>query len=418
MASIRHRDGKLFFDFRYRGIRCRELTRLPDTPANRRRMETVLKRIQRDIALGRFDYARYFPASPMAARFREPGPAARAGVGVAATRPATPLFRDFALTWLHNKSVEWRQSYRDSVAQILKTHLLPAFGELPLEQIDRAAVLDFRTALAGDDPRRRRPRAPATVNRILGILSLLLDEAALSHDLPNPCQGIKRLKVKKIDIQPFSLEEVRLLIERVRPDFADYLRVRFFTGMRSGEVNGLKWEHVDFERNEIRIRETWVNGRTEYTKTDGSQREICMSPPVREALLRMEKLTRPLGPYVFCTPNGRPIDNHNFVNRVWNPLLRHLGLKPRRPYQMRHTCATLWLAAGENPQWIARQLGHTTTEMLFRTYARFVPNLTRRDGSAFDRMLTAALNGGLSETLAGHPAKTSAGRADTEARHG
>jgi integrase len=54
---------------------------------------------------------------------------------------------------------------------------------------------------------------------------------------------------------------------------------------------------------------------------------------------------------------------------------------------MRHTAATLWLAAGEAPEWIARQLGHTSTEMLFRVYSRYVPNLTRQDGSAMDRLL-------------------------------
>jgi integrase len=58
---------------------------------------------------------------------------------------------------------------------------------------------------------------------------------------------------------------------------------------------------------------------------------------------------------------------------------------------MRHTAATLWLAAGESPEWIARQLGHTSTQMLFKVYSRFVPNLTRQDGSAIDRLLTAAL---------------------------
>jgi integrase len=64
-----------------------------------------------------------------------------------------------------------------------------------------------------------------------------------------------------------------------------------------------------------------------------------------------------------------------------------LGLTLRRPYQTRHTAATLWLGSGENPQWIARQMGHTSTEMLFKVYARFVPNLTRQDGSAFERLL-------------------------------
>jgi integrase len=106
--------------------------------------------------------------------------------------------------------------------------------------------------------------------------------------------------------------------------------------------------------------------------------------------------------YVFHTKSGAPIDNTNFNNRVWAPLLRHLGLKARRPYQMRHSCATLWLAAGENPEWIARQLGHSTTEMLFRVYSRYVPNLTRNDGSAFDRLISAAMNGGVVSKTDGH----------------
>ena len=79
------------------------------------------------------------------------------------------------------------------------------------------------------------------------------------------------------------------------------------------------------------------------------------------------------------------------MNRVWYPLLRYLGLKKRKPYQTRHTTATLWLAAGENPEWIARQMGHTNTRMLFTVYSRFVPNLTRNDGSAFDRLVSAGV---------------------------
>ena len=82
----------------------------------------------------------------------------------------------------------------------------------------------------------------------------------------------------------------------------------------------------------------------------------------------------------------------NFTNRVWKPLLRHLGLAPRRPYQTRHTAATLMLSAGENPEWVARVLGHASTEMLFRVYSRYVPNLTRSDGRAFTGLVTAGAN--------------------------
>ena len=108
---------------------------------------------------------------------------------------------------------------------------------------------------------------------------------------------------------------------------------------------------------------------------------------VYEALRQQFKVTSHKSDSVFCLQNGKPIDNKNFLSRVWSPLLRHLGLQYRRAYQMRHTAATLWLASGEAPEWIARQLGHASTEMLFKVYSRYVPNLTRRDGSAMDRLL-------------------------------
>ncbi|MFM7705681.1 MAG: site-specific integrase, partial [Rubrivivax sp.] len=170
-------------------------------------------------------------------------------------------------------------------------------------------------------------------------------------------------------------------------DWRDYFTLRFLTGVRTGEAHGLKWKYVDFERRLILIRETFVLGEDEYTKTDSSQRDIQMSQPVFEALKRQHEATSKLSEYVFCSRDGNPIDNKNFSDRVWYPLLRHLGLAPRRPYQMRHTAATLWLASGEAPEWVARQLGHASTQMLFQVYSRYVPNMTRQDGSAIDRLL-------------------------------
>jgi len=124
----------------------------------------------------------------------------------------------------------------------------------------------------------------------------------------------------------------------------------------------------------------------QYTKNDGSQREIHMSQPVYDALLAQRNATGEYA-YVFCNRLGTPLSHNNITRRVWYPLLRYLGLNKRRPYQTRHTAATLWLAAGESPEWIARQMGHTSTEMLFKVYSRYVPNLTRQDGSAFERLL-------------------------------
>ncbi|HZR37947.1 MAG TPA: DUF3596 domain-containing protein [Nevskia sp.] len=374
----------LFFDFYYQRRRCREYTKLDDTPANRKRMQQVLNKVAAEITLGTFDYPRYFPNSKLAAQFASASSSAPGG-----KFGAGPLFRDFAATWRTEKGVEWRASYRATVDSILNTHLLPRFGEQPIAGIDREALLCFRAELRGDESNPDDMHAPATVNRIMGILRQIFDEASVRHSFPNPCSRIKRLKNPKQDIEPFTLEQVRLILAKVRADYRDYLTVRFFTGMRSGEAHGLKWKYVDFQRRQILVRETFSQNRTEYTKTDGSQREIDMSQPTFDALTRMRPAKPDPEAYVFHTREGGPIDNKNFTDRVWYPLLRHLDLKRRRPYQMRHTCATLWLAAGENPEWIARQLGHSTTEMLFRVYSRFVPNLTRRDGSAFERLLAA-----------------------------
>ena len=173
---------------------------------------------------------------------------------------------------------------------------------------------------------------------------------------------------------------------RVRDDFRSYYTVRFFTGMRTGEIDGLQWRYVDLKKRQILIEQAWVHGRMETPKTQSSYRTIQMSAPVYHALLQQQTVTGHLD-YVFCNEDGNPLDYHNITKRIWYPTLIMLGLKRRRPYQTRHTTATLWLAAGENPEWIAKQLGHSTTKMLFEVYSRYVPNATRQDGSAIDSLL-------------------------------
>ena len=228
---------------------------------------------------------------------------------------------------------------------------------------------------------------PRRINAIILVLKQILNEAADRYNFTTPCLRIKQLKIPKKDVKPFTLEEVHKIINHVRPDFKNYFTVRFFTGMRTGEVDGLKWKYVDFEKRLILIRETFTWGDEDYTKNDSSQREIHMSVPVYEALKAQYEATGKCSEFVFCNLENKTLDVVNVTRRVRYPLLRHLGIELRNPYQMRHTTATLWLAAGEAPEWIARQLGHSNTQMLFKVYSRFVPNLTRQDGSAFERLL-------------------------------
>ncbi|HRQ56393.1 MAG TPA: DUF3596 domain-containing protein [Azoarcus taiwanensis] len=401
MASIRSRrdNGMLFIDFRYQDVRCREQTALKDTVANRKRLQKVLERIEAEIAAGSFDYRRFFPGSKNAAKFDQVSAGAHgsaAAVGEAAPAPAvpsTPLFKDFAETWFSEKEVEWRHSYKGTLRTTLDRALIPRFGDMEVGQITKADILAYRAELGKATAKGKATTlSPARINKMLNPLRQILNEAADRFDFRTPFDNLKQLKTKRTDVDPFTLAEVKQILDTVRPDFKHYFTVRFFTGMRTGEVDGLQWKYVDFDHRLILVRETVVGGREEYTKTDGSQRDIQMSQLVFDALKAQFEATGKLSKFVFCNRLGTPLDHKNVTNRVWYPLLRHLGLKKRRPYQCRHTAATLWLASGEAPEWIARQLGHTTTEMLFRVYSRYVPNLTRRDGSAFERLITQAIS--------------------------
>jgi integrase len=261
--------------------------------------------------------------------------------------------------------------------------------------ITKSDALEFRATLAKVKGRGKQEGLSAKrINEIMGLLRQILNEAADRFEFKPPMATVKKLKQRKADVEPFSMQDVQRIIATVRVDYKQYLTVRFLTGMRTAEANGLKWKYVDFERRLIYIRETFVLGEDDYTKTDGSQRDIQMSQPVFDALKSQYEATGQLSEYVFCNLVGTPLDNKNFSDRVWYPLLRHLDLKARRPYQMRHTCATLWLASGEAPAWIAAQLGHTNTTLLHSVYARWVPNLTRQDGSAMERLLASKMSQG------------------------
>ncbi|WP_026181396.1 Arm DNA-binding domain-containing protein [Thioalkalivibrio sp. ALE14] len=395
MASINCKNGRLYVDFRWQGRRRREYTALEDTEPNRKRLGKLAKSIERDINAGRFDYAKYFPES--ASRHGNPQRTsipARQSVATGYPSPVdTPSLKRFYVQWSEEMAPTWRQTYRESVTTVFETHVFPFFGgDRGVGDIRKEDIHAFRAHLAKGSPVRKRELSPSTINRTLKILRMMFDEAADRFQFRSPFVGVKLLKERKTQVDPFSLDEVSLILKHVRADFRNYFTVRFFTGLRSGEAHGLKWKHVDFPRSQILVRETYVDGRTEYTKNDGSQREVDMSRRVREALLDQRKATGQ-GAYVFTNAAGQPIDNRNLTKRIWSPLLRYLDIPYRRPYTMRHTAATLWLAAGESPEWIARQLGHTSTEMLFKTYSRYIPNATRQDGSAFENLIDERFGG-------------------------
>lgn len=378
--NVRKDTGLLYFDFRYVGMRCREQTALKDNSANRKRLRTIMDKIEAEILIGTFTYDDYFPTSLNLEKVKarlEPEPT-----------QYIPLFKDFSNEWLEEMRGQWRSTNFTRVTSYLNLYLLPQFGEQRVDQISKSQILKFRTELVLN----KKKLSPSYINHIINPLRMIMQEAGDRYNFVSSCKDVRSLKVPKSDVNPFSLEEVNLILKSVRQDYKNYILCRFFTGMRSAEINALRWKNVDFERRLILVREAIAKGEIIDTKTNGSFRDIQMSSIVFEALVKQKEVSQQLSEFVFCLSNGNPMNENNFRKRVWYPILNYLELERRTPYTTRHTAATLWLASGESPEFIARQLGHTTTEMLFKVYSRFVPNLTRNDGSAMERLIQSRVD--------------------------
>jgi integrase len=230
-------------------------------------------------------------------------------------------------------------------------------------------------------------------NIILDVLRLILDRAVVRGWLSgNPARAVSKLREDRAEIDPFSFTEVKTLLEKGLLDLEDrrYFTMAFFAGLRPSEQIAAEWEAVDWVTTPpclgVMSAITARGGRGR-TKTPGSKRYVELLPVVQQALQDQRAASQLKSAFIFPSRTGKARDITNLRERVWKPALRRAKLRYRTMYQTRHTFATLALQSGEQIGWVSKQLGHTTDEMVIRHYAKFIPNLTRQDGSALARVM-------------------------------
>lgn len=291
-------------------------------------------------------------------------------------------FQDFATDWLDSKRATVKSSTIQDYNGVLTKHLLPAFSKIRIDSIDEEAISKFLSSLKDKLSNRR-------INFIFVVMKSIFKTAyRRKHTNSIPTEFIKSLREDKPKIYPLSMVEVSQFLETVAPHFKNYFTVAFFTGMRPSEQICLKWDSIDFPRSKIAVTEARYRGKEGTTKTLESNRLIDMLHPVRDALKEQAKSTFMKGSYVFLSKEGCILNTNHMREKVWRTALKRSGVSLRPMYNTRHTFATLMLSAGENPLWISKQLGHTTAEMLFEKYSRFIPNTTHQDGTAFMKKLS------------------------------
>jgi len=285
------------------------------------------------------------------------------------------LFGEVVQDWIIIIAAEVRDCTLEGYRYIMNKYILPRFGNIPIGEINYLDIRIFISELTCSNKWKKN---------ILVPMRSALKMAYLADMIPkNPMDKIKNPRVKKADIHPLSMDEIRLFLEKVSPRFQNFFIVAFFTGMRFGEMAGLKWANVDFKMGVIKVRETLVRGIKDAPKTARSVRDIKMLPPVIDAMRDQRKITFGNSDFVFLNQYNRPVTPLSMNFHVWKPALEKAGLEARSLYQTRHTFATLMLDAGEIPGWVQKMMGHESLTMIHEKYYSHIKNYQRDEGNAF-----------------------------------
>ena len=364
-------------DFSYLGERVREPTGLDDTELNRKTVRRQLNLIVAEIQNGLFEFAKRFPKSKRRAYFAE-----LEGNRFKRT-PDEILFLDYVESWFPRMKPGMSDSQIRDYTSILKSTLLPRYGKKPFSIFwSRVRMKEFIVELKARKNRYGKPLSGKRIQNIMIPLRVIVKDAIDEYewyDLHDPFAGLKLPKARKSRIYPFRFQEWQVLREYMLDWYKPYFDFAVQTGLRPSEQVALKWTDVDdhyihIERSRVRNKEK------DDLKTEESRRIIEIRPAMRKVLDAQFELTRAFkSPYVFINTEGRPILQDK-LREVWARVMEKSGLMYRRMCETRHTFASWALAAGESSEWVARTLGHVNTSMIYKTYGRYIPNLTRQDG--------------------------------------
>lgn len=280
----------------------------------------------------------------------------------------TPTLTSYANTWLETR-VKLQLSKRtyEHYKHVLNFHLFPRFGGVRLDEFKLSHADVLIKALS------ERGHNPKGINMIVGILKRVLIEAVKEERIDrNPFQYLKELKEPpRPDVYLTAAQIENVLEVSMGHYFHSLFLMAVNTGMRRGELAGLCWDRVNFDRSLIevsRLRDR--TGLSERTKTVKSRRFIPMNAVVRNHLLALKDTH--FDDVVFLDQEGNPFDVDHLY-RDLSKTLKKAGIKEHfRFHDLRHTFASHFMMNGGNIYDLQKILGHTSLEMTQR-YAHLAP---------------------------------------------
>ncbi|MEB5922775.1 site-specific integrase [Franconibacter daqui] len=394
-TGVENHGGTLRIWFIYQGARVRENLGVPDTPKNRKIAGELRTSVTYEIKTGTFNYAFRFPSSPNLRRF-------------GFIRPGVTL-SEVAKNWLELKRMEITKNAHSRYVSYIKICTEIMGPDKPVSSFNNEDILKVRKELltgyqiCGIHQKNRsvkKGRTVRTVNVYMNCLGGLLRFAELNGYIEkSPMSGIDPLRKSRSDPDPLSKEEYQRFLDACPSEQIRNLWVLAInTGMRHGEISALAWEDIDTRDWTITIsRNIAIKGYFTPPKTECGNRIINLTDAAIQALKSQMAYTR-MGKQheisVHLREFGRVrIDPCTFVfvprltarngmggewyatgsfGATWNDILKRAGIRHRRAYESRHTYACWALSAGANPNFIASQMGHTSAQMVYNVYGKWM----------------------------------------------
>lgn len=259
--------------------------------------------------------------------------------------------------WLPRRRADWKPATWRGYEQILRVHLLPAFGDIAVGDVSASLIEDYKAA-------KRDPKVnldPNTVNKHLGVLSKLLNDALRwGHIQQSPMSKVEtcRLDRDPSDFQFWSQAQQEALLAatlRVRPRWYAFVLTSLTTGLRLGELAALRREDIDLEAGVLHVRRAFSNG-IETTPKSRKGRRLPLAEdliPVLRDHLAGVKTDR-----VFLSNDGEVL-THNNVKSTWRTILRAAELPKPRLHDNRHTFASNLVIADVSLPKVQALLGHS-----------------------------------------------------------
>ncbi len=282
--------------------------------------------------------------------------------------------------WFENVcKIKVRPSSHQTYRGYIDHHIAPYIGKTPIEKLSTMdlqklcrKLMDKGRVKRIESEKQPKGLGPKTVRNIMQVISSAMDFAVAQKIITeNPCKAVALPKVEKQEMQTIPAEQLQaFLTEAKASGVYEMYYIELSTGLRRGELLGLKWQDIDWNNAVITVRRqvARVNGKiTEAPlKTKNSYRRVSISPQAIEVLKAQKAKTN--SEYVFPSPTGGPISPDS-VNNMLKRVLARAGIPKVRFHDLRHTFATIALQNGVDIKTVSSILGHFSAGFTLDTYA-------------------------------------------------